>query len=195
MKKLVFATNNNHKLREILQLLPPDIELLSLNDIGCYDEIPETGPTLETNAAQKSFYIWDRYGVNCFADDTGLEVEALNNDPGVYSARYAGEAKDPNANIDKVLEKLKNEANLKARFRCVISLIIDGEEKQFEGIVNGAILHERHGASGFGYDPIFQPDGYDLSFAEMSAADKNRISHRGRAVEKMVKYLNSEIVR
>jgi XTP/dITP diphosphohydrolase len=189
MKKLVFATNNSHKLRELSQIMPPDIELLSLEDIGCADEIPETGPTLEINAAQKSFYIWNKYGLNCFADDTGLEVEALGNEPGVYSARYAGEARDANANIIKVLENLNNSSNRKARFRCVISLVIDGYEIQFEGIVNGAISTEKFGSSGFGYDPIFIPDGYDQSFAELSPEVKNSISHRGLAVMKLVEYL------
>ncbi len=189
MKKLVFATNNDHKLRELKQLLPADIELLSLNDIGCYEDIPETGLTLEVNAAQKSFYIWDKYRTNCFADDTGLEVEALSNEPGVYSARYAGEDKNSGANILKVLEKMTDKPNRKARFRCVISLVIDGKEYQFEGVVEGQILYENHGKAGFGYDPIFMPDGYKLSFAEMSADDKNRMSHRGRAVKKLVEYL------
>lgn len=189
MRKLVFATNNDHKLRELKQILPSEFELLSLNDIGCTDDIPETGTTLEVNAAQKSFYIWDRFGINCFADDTGLEIEALGNEPGVYSARYAGEDRSATANMLKVLEKMANEANRKARFRCIISLIIDGEEKQFEGIVDGVILNEKRGETGFGYDPIFMPDGYDQSFAEMSADDKNQISHRGRAVMKLVDYL------
>ena len=172
-----------------MQIVPPGIELLSLNDIGCIDDIPETGPTLETNAAQKSFYIWEKYGINCFADDTGLEIEALGNEPGVYSARYAGEERSANANIIKVLDKLKNEPNRKARFRCVISLILDGHEKQFEGVVEGVILTEKHGESGFGYDPVFMPDGYHQSFAEMLEAEKNQISHRGRAVMKLVEYL------
>ena len=191
MEKLVFATNNSHKLRELSQIMPPDIELLSLEDIGCADEIPETGPTLEINAAQKSFYIWNKYGLNCFADDTGLEIEALGNEPGVFSARYAGEARDANANIIKVLENLNNNSNRKARFRCVISLVIDGYEIQFEGIVNGAISTEKFGNSGFGYDPIFIPDGYDRSFAELSPEIKNAISHRGLAVMKLVDYLRN----
>lgn len=191
MRKLVFATNNDHKLRELKEILSSEFELLSLNDIGCTDDIPETGTTLEVNAAQKSFYIWDKYGINCFADDTGLEIEALGNEPGVYSARYAGEARNATDNMLKVLEKLKNEINRKARFRCVISLIIDGEEKQFEGIVEGKILNEKHGAAGFGYDPIFMPDGYSQSFAQMSAVDKNQVSHRGRAVKKLVDYLKN----
>ena len=189
MRKLVFATNNDHKLRELKQILPSEFELLSLNDIGCTDDIPETGPTLEINAAQKSFYIWDKYGIDCFADDTGLEIEVLENEPGVYSARYAGEERSATANMLKVLAKMADETNRKARFRCVVSLIIGGEEKQFEGIVDGTILNEKRGETGFGYDPIFLPDGYNYSFAEMSAEDKNQISHRGRAVMKLVDYL------
>ena len=192
MEKLIFATNNSHKLRELSQIMPREIELLSLNDIGCDDEIPETGPTLEINAAQKSFFIWDKYGLNCFADDTGLEIEVLGNEPGVYSARYAGEARDANANITKVLENLHNESNRKARFRCVISLVINGQETQFEGIVDGKIATEKHGTSGFGYDPVFMPDGYDQSFAELSPEVKNGISHRGRAVMKLVEYLKRD---
>ncbi|MCX6237566.1 MAG: non-canonical purine NTP diphosphatase [Bacteroidia bacterium] len=191
MKKLVFATNNDHKLRELRQILPSEFDLLNLNDIGCTDEIPETGTTLEVNAAQKSFYIWNKYGINCFADDTGLEIESLGNEPGVYSARYAGEERSAAANMMKVLEKMEGESNRNARFRCVISLVIDGEEKQFEGIVNGKILTKKHGEAGFGYDPIFMPDGYNLSFAEMPADDKNQISHRGRAVMKLVDYLKN----
>lgn len=191
MHKLVFATNNDHKLRELRQILSSEFELLSLNDIGCADDIPETGNTLEANAAQKSFYIWDKYGIDCFADDTGLEIEALGNEPGVYSARYAGEGRNATDNMLKVLEKMKNETNRNARFRCVISLILDGKERQFEGIVEGKILTEKHGDAGFGYDPIFMPDGFKQSFAEMSADDKNRISHRGRAVMKLVDYLKN----
>ena len=191
MRNLVFATNNDHKLRELQQILPSEFELLSLNDIGCTDDIPETGTTLEANAVQKSFYIWDKYGINCFADDTGLEIEVLGNEPGVYSARYAGQDRSATANMLKVLRKMANESNRKAHFRCVISLVIDGKEKQFEGIVEGMILTEQHGEAGFGYDPIFMPDGYNLSFAEMSADDKNLISHRGRAVMKLVDYLKN----
>jgi len=191
MRKLVFATNNDHKLRELKQILSSEFELLSLNEIGCTDDIPETGTTLEANAAQKSFYIWNKYGVNCFADDTGLEIEALGNEPGVYSARYAGEGRDASDNMLKVLEKMKYETNRNARFRCVISLVINGEEEQFEGIVEGEILTEKHGVAGFGYDPIFMANGFNQSFAEMSADDKNKISHRGRAVMKLVEYLKN----
>jgi len=191
MHKLVFATNNDHKLRELRQILSSEFELLSLNDIGCADDIPETGTTLEANAAQKSIYIWDKYGIDCFADDTGLEIEALGNEPGVYSARYAGEGRNAFDNMLKVLEKMKNETDRNARFRCVISLILDGKERQFEGIVEGTILTEKHGDAGFGYDPIFKPHGFKQSFAEMSADDKNQISHRGRAVMKLVDYLKN----
>ena len=191
MRKLVFATNNDHKLRELQQILPAEFELLSLNDIGCYEDIPETGPTLEINAGQKSFYIWNKYGLNCFADDTGLEIEALSNEPGVYSARYAGEDKSATANMTKVLGQMVSQTNRKARFRCVISLVMDGQENQFEGIVEGSILAERHGQDGFGYDPIFMPDGYSTSFAEMSSSEKNQISHRRRAVEQLVGYLRN----
>jgi XTP/dITP diphosphohydrolase len=191
MEKLVFATNNDHKLTELRQILPPEFELLSLNDIGCTDDIPETGTTLEDNSTQKSFYIWNKYGINCFADDTGLEIEAIGNEPGIYSARYAGDDRSATANMLKVLEKMAGETNRKARFRCVISLVIDGKEKQFEGIVEGKLLTERQGKAGFGYDPIFVPNGYNHSFAEMPADDKNRISHRGRAVMKLVDYLKN----
>lgn len=187
--KLVFATNNEHKLYEIKQLLDESIELLSLNDIDCKDDIPENQDTLEGNASEKSFYIYHKYGVNCFADDTGLEIEALNGEPGVYSARFAGEQRSAENNMNLVLDKLSIINNRKARFRTVISLVIDGRETQFEGIVEGHILKEKRGKTGFGYDPIFQPDESNLSFAEMSLEEKNKISHRGRAVQKLVEYL------
>jgi len=190
--KLVFATNNPHKLQEINQLLDDSIELLSLSDINCFEEIPENQETIEGNAAEKSFYIWNKYGINCFADDTGLEIEALNGEPGVYSARYAGEEKSPEKNMDLVLQKLSEIKNRKARFKTVISLVMDGKETQFEGIVNGRILEEKRGKTGFGYDPIFQPEESHLSFAEMSMDEKNKISHRGRAVQKLVDYLTHQ---
>jgi len=190
--KLVFATNNPHKLQEINQLLDDSTELLSLSDINCFEEIPENQETIEGNAAEKSFYIWNKYGINCFADDTGLEIEALNGEPGVYSARYAGEEKSPEKNIDLVLQKLSEIKNRKARFKTVISLVMDGKETQFEGIVNGRILEEKRGKTGFGYDPIFQPEESHLSFAEMSMDEKNKISHRGRAVQKLVDYLTHQ---
>lgn len=189
--ELVFATNNKHKLTELQAILGNRIKLLSLNDIGCNEEIPEDQATLEGNASQKAFFIYDKFGFNCFADDTGLEIEALNGEPGVFSARYAGEEKSAEANMDKVLVGLFKINNRKARFRTVISLVIDGVEKQFEGIVGGKILDEKRGASGFGYDPIFQPDGFSQTFAEMDLTSKNKISHRGRAVEKLVLYLKN----
>lgn len=189
--ELVFATNNKHKLEELQAILGDQFKLLSLKDIGCNEEIPEEQETLEGNASQKSFFVYEKYGYNCFADDTGLEIEALNGEPGVYSARYAGEEKSAEANMNKVLEKLTKINNRNARFRTVISLIINGREKQFEGIVEGAILEEKKGDSGFGYDPIFQPTDFQLSFAEMPLSEKNKISHRGRAVQKLVSYLKS----
>lgn len=187
--KLVFATNNPHKLQEIKHLLGDLIELLNLKDINCDEDIPENQETIEGNAAEKSFYIWNKYGLNCFADDTGLEIEALSGEPGVYSARYAGEEKSPEKNMDLVLQKLSEIKNRKARFKTVISLVIDGREVQFEGIVNGRILEEKRGKTGFGYDPIFLPEESHLSFAEMPMDEKNKISHRGQAVQKLVDYL------
>lgn len=188
--ELVFATNNQHKIKEISPLINGSFRLLSLNDIKCFEEIPETSETIAGNASQKSHYIWDKFSINCFADDTGLEIEALNGEPGVYSARYAGKACSFQDNIDKVLEKMQGENNRKARFRTVISLIIDGNEMHFEGIVNGTILSEKKGIEGFGYDPIFQPEGYDITFAEMILEEKNKISHRGIATRKLVDFLN-----
>lgn len=190
---LVFATNNQHKLKELQAILGDEFHLLSLKDIGCDEEIPEEQETLEGNASQKSFFIYNKYGYNCFADDTGLEIAALNGEPGVYSARYAGEEKSAEANMKKVLEKMTKINRRKARFRTVISLIIKGEEQLFEGIVDGKILTEKRGNSGFGYDPIFEPDGFDLSFAEMELSEKNKISHRGRAVQKLVSYLKENV--
>ena len=189
--ELVFATNNQHKLEELQAILGNKIKLLSLNDIGCTDEIPEEQPTLEGNAAQKAFYVYNKFGFNCFADDTGLEIEALNGEPGVFSARYAGEAKNAQANMDKVLLLMEKIKNRKARFRTVISLVIDGAETQFEGVVDGEILTAKQGEKGFGYDPLFMPAGFRKTFAEMNMEEKNSISHRGRAVEKLVRYLNS----
>ncbi len=187
--ELVFATNNKHKLEELQAILGNEIKLLSLKDIGCTEEIPEEQPTLEGNANQKSTYVFKKFGYPCFADDTGLEIDALNGEPGVYSARYAGEEKSAEANMNKVLKKLAKINNRKARFRTVISLIINDKENQFEGVVEGEILTEKKGDSGFGYDPIFQPNGFKTTFAQMNLADKNKISHRGRAVEKLVEYL------
>jgi len=189
--ELVFATNNKHKLEELQSILGDKIKLLSLKDIGCHEEIPEEQPSLEENANQKSTYVYEKYGYSCFADDTGLEIEALNGEPGVFSARYAGEEKNAQANMNKVLHKLAKIKNRNARFRTVISLIINGEEKQFEGIVEGVIIKEKRGAEGFGYDPIFQPKGFKETFAEMNLEDKNKISHRGRAVQGLIQYLQT----
>ena len=187
--KIVFATNNQHKLSEIRQILGGRVEVLSLNDIGCNVDIPETGSTLEENALQKAQYVYDHYHIDCFADDTGLEVDALNGAPGVYSARYAGDGHDSEANMTKLLNELGENNNRSARFRTVIALIQQGEVHEFEGIVNGQIISERRGGEGFGYDPIFQPDGYDQTFAELGLDIKNQISHRARATRKFAEYL------
>ena len=187
--KLVFATNNKHKLEEVRAIVGDRVEILSLNDIDCYDDIPETADTLQGNALIKARYIHEKYNVDCFADDTGLEVEALNGEPGVYSARYAGEECDSQANMHKLLENLTGENNRKAQFRTVIALIIKGEEKLFNGIVKGKISREKMGNSGFGYDPIFIPEGFSQSFAQMSSEMKNSISHRYRATEQLSNYL------
>ena len=188
--QIVFATNNAHKLSEIRQILGHKIEVLSLSDIGCHDDIPETGTTLEANALQKARYIRDKYGYDCFADDTGLEVDALGGEPGIYSARYAGgEGHDSEANMQKLLQKLDGEDNRTARFRTVIALLQGNEQKLFEGIVNGTITREKSGAEGFGYDPIFMPDGYDQTFAELGMDIKNRISHRARATAQLAAFL------
>jgi len=192
MHQLVFATNNPHKLRELGEILKGEFTLLSLHDISCSDDIPETGDTLEENASQKSFYIWERYHLDCFSDDTGLEVASLNNEPGVRSARYAGEGRNADDNVTKLLIEMKGIEKRNACFRCVISLIISGKEYLFEGRVDGEILTERKGIAGFGYDPVFCPEGYDQSFAEMDADLKNSMSHRGRAVEKLVRFLSEE---
>lgn len=192
MKEIVFATNNQHKLRELQQILGNRFKLLSLVDIGCNEDIPEESPTIEENSMDKAVYVFEKYGKDCFADDTGLEVEALDGRPGVISARYAGEEKNMDKNIEKVLSELDGKTNWKARFKTVISLIINGERYQFEGIVNGTIIKDKRGENGFGYDPVFVPDGYDITFAEMDADEKNKISHRGRAVQKLVDFLQSK---
>ena len=190
--KIVFATNNKHKLEEIKDILGKDFEIVSLAEIGCHEDIPETGTTLEENARQKSTYIVEYYNHDCFADDTGLEVDALNGEPGVHSARYAeGTDHDSEANMRKLLSKMSNVKDRTARFRTVISLIINGVEHQFEGRVEGRIATEKHGTEGFGYDPIFIPEGYDKSFAELGEEVKNQISHRARAVKKLAEYLSS----
>ena len=189
-RKLVFATNNAHKLEEVAAILGDKVELLSLNDIGCQTDIPETADTLEGNARQKSRYVYEHYGLDCFADDTGLEVESLGGAPGVYSARYAdGQGHDSQANMNKLLKEMEEKNDRKAQFRTIISLIEKGEERQFEGIVKGQITREKRGESGFGYDPIFQPDGYETTFAELGSDIKNRISHRARAVAALCDYL------
>lgn len=187
--KIVFATNNEHKLSEIRSILGDTIEVLSLKDIGCNVDIPETGTTLEENALQKAQYIYDHYHTDVFADDTGLEVDALGGAPGVYSARYAGDGHDSEANMTKLLHELGENNNRRARFRTVIALIQQGEVHEFDGIVNGDIIRERRGGEGFGYDPIFQPDGYDQTFAELGSEIKNTISHRARATQKLADYL------
>lgn len=190
--KIIFATNNKHKLEEIEDILGKDFEIVSLAEIGCHEDIPETGLTLEENARQKSTYIVEHYNHDCFADDTGLEVDALNGEPGVHSARYAeGTDHDSEANMRKLLSKMSNVKDRTARFRTVISLIINGVEHQFEGRVEGRIATEKHGTEGFGYDPIFIPEGYDKSFAELGEEVKNQISHRARAVKKLAEYLSS----
>lgn len=194
IKKLVFATNNAHKLDEIRAILGDKIEVLSLKDINCDADIPETADTLEGNAALKAEYIYKNYGLDCFADDTGLEVEALGGAPGVYSARYAGgDGHDSEANMRKLLKELDGEQNRKAQFRTAICLIEQGEEHLFEGIVKGSIIEQKRGVSGFGYDPVFMPEGYEETFAEMGNAEKNKISHRARAVEKLCEYLNGKV--
>lgn len=188
-RKLVVATNNAHKLEEISAILGDEMELLSLKDIQCFDEIPETSDTLEGNARQKAEYIYRNYGMDCFADDTGLEVETLGGAPGVFSARYAGDGHDSEANMQKLLQELKGKENRKAQFRTAICLIMEGKEYQFEGIVKGEIIKEKRGGAGFGYDPIFTPEGHDLTFAELGNEIKNTISHRARAVEALCKFL------
>jgi XTP/dITP diphosphohydrolase len=190
MQELVFATNNAHKLEEVAAKIAGKIKLLSLADIGCFDDIEETGTTFRENAAIKSRFIYDKYHLNCFGDDSGLEIDALDGAPGVYSARYSGEHGNHAANMDKVLANMEGLVNRAARFRTVISLIWDGNEHFFDGTVEGAIRLERSGTAGFGYDPIFQPDGYSITFAEMTMAEKNAISHRARAMEGLMGFLN-----
>ena len=199
-KLLIMATNNEHKLKEVRQILDyKDILIKGLEEVGCYDDIPETADTLEGNALLKARYMYSHYGVDCFADDTGLEVEALNGQPGVFTARFGqmngyGNSHDADANMQCLLDKLKGKGNRKARFRTVIALVCEGKEYIFEGIVEGEILTEKSGQEGFGYDPIFSPEGKGISFAEMSAEEKNQISHRGRAVEKLIAWLKKEYI-
>ena len=187
--KLVFATNNRHKLDEVRAIVGDKVEVLSLNDIGCHDDIPETADTLQGNALIKARYIYEKFGVDCFADDTGLEVETLDGAPGVFSARYAGEECNSEANMQKLLQNLTGKSNRNAQFRTVIALIIKGEEKLFNGIVKGTITEEKKGDSGFGYDPVFVPEGFSESFAQMSGDMKNSISHRYRATLELSNYL------
>ena len=187
--KLVFATHNLNKLKELKELVPGSLELLSLDAISCKEDIPETSSTIEGNALQKARYVKEKFGYDCFADDTGLEVAALDGAPGVYSARYAGEGKNNEANIDKLLKELNDKNNRQARFKTVIALILNGKEYLFEGICQGEILHKRAGEKGFGYDPVFRPDGYSQTFAQMDLHEKSSISHRGRATQKLIEFL------
>jgi XTP/dITP diphosphohydrolase len=186
--QLVFASNNKNKIKEIQLLVPQSIQVLSLEDIGCFEEIPETADTIEGNAIQKANYITEKYGYNCFADDTGLEVVALNGEPGVYSARYAGEQKDATDNMDKLLTNLKDKSNRTAQFKTVIALNLNGNQTQFTGIIKGKIIEEKLGTNGFGYDPIFVADGYTKTFAELTIEEKSTISHRGLAVKQLVAF-------
>ena len=185
----MFASHNRNKIQEVKDILGPDFELLGLDDIGCHDDIPEPYNTLEENAMTKARHVFMHYGKHCFADDTGLEVDALDGLPGVLSARYAGPGKNSLANVEKLLCELEGEINRKARFRTVVALILNGQEHLFEGIVKGTIIHEPRGDQGFGYDPVFIPDGYTITFAEMDAAEKNRISHRYAAIAKLAAFL------
>ena len=186
--KIVFATNNEHKLDEITKISRGKLEILSLSDINCHEEIPETGDTLKENALIKAKYVKDKFGLDCFADDTGLEVDALNNAPGIYSSRYAGPNCDPEDNMQKLLQDLQGLKNRKAQFRTVIALILNGKEYYFEGVVKGEIIHQKKGSNGFGYDPIFKPIGYDKTFGELPEKIKNSLSHRAIATQKLVDF-------
>ena len=190
--KLVFASNNKNKIQEIQALVPNTIQIVSLEDIGCTEDIPETADTIEGNAILKANYVTEKYGYDCFADDTGLEVDALNGAPGVYSARYAGEQKDANDNMDKLLSELKDKSNRKANFKTVIALNLNGKQNLFTGIINGKIIEEKIGTNGFGYDPIFVADGFDKTFAELSMEEKSTISHRGIAVKELILFLQKQ---
>ena len=187
--KICFATNNSKKIEEVTAALDTDLEIVSLQEIGCWEELPETGNTLQDNAFQKARYVKENYGVNCFADDTGLEVLALDGAPGVYSGRFAGEPRSDDRNISLLLEKMEGKDDRKARFRTVIALILDGEEYSFEGTAEGEILDKKVGAGGFGYDPVFRPIGFDRTFAELTMGEKNEISHRGKAVRALISFL------
>jgi len=188
--KLVFATHNLNKLKEVQELVPSHIELLSLTDINCYDDIPETEPTIEGNAKLKADYVRNNYGLNCFADDTGLEVLALDGAPGVFSARYAGPENNAEANMAKLLQNLEDKEDRSAQFKTVIALSLNNSEMSFTGICEGKIIEQARGEKGFGYDPIFQPNGYQQTFAEISSEEKGRISHRGKAIRQLISYLN-----
>ncbi|EJL61342.1 non-canonical purine NTP diphosphatase [Flavobacterium sp. CF136] len=188
---LVFASNNKNKIKEIQSILPETIKILSLEEIGCYEEIPETADTIEGNAILKANYVTEKYGYDCFADDTGLEVTALNDDPGVYSARYAGEQRDANDNMKKLLEALSGKSDRSAQFKTVIALNLKGKQSLFTGIAKGTIILNKTGNQGFGYDPIFQPENYSETFAELSSEVKNKISHRGKATRQLIDFLNS----
>ncbi len=190
--KLVFASNNKNKIQEIQALVPNTIQIVSLEDIGCTEDIPETADTIEGNAILKANYVTEKYGYDCFADDTGLEVEALNGAPGVYSARYAGEQKDANDNMDKLLSELKDKTNRKANFKTVIVLNLNGNQNLFTGIINGKIIEEKIGTNGFGYDPIFVAEGFDKTFAELTMEEKSTISHRGIAVKELILFLQKQ---
>ncbi|MDA8994258.1 RdgB/HAM1 family non-canonical purine NTP pyrophosphatase [Schleiferiaceae bacterium] len=190
--KLVFATHNPGKLQEVRELLAPDYEVIGLSELGDHEDIEETALTLEGNAWIKARTVWQKHGLSCFSDDTGLEIEVLDGAPGVFSARFAGPDKDPQANMDKVLDELKGQRNRKARFRTAVALVLNDEEFLFEGTVNGEITTVQSGAKGFGYDPIFSPNGYDSTFAEMDAPTKNAISHRGLAIKKLVAFLKTD---
>ena len=192
MKKLCFASNNAHKIEEIQALLGEKFKILTLNDINCHEELAETQATLKGNSLQKAAYIYEKYKINCFADDSGLEVDALNGEPGVYSARYAGEHGNHAKNMKKLLKNLQGIENRNAQFRAIITLIFEGKIHQFEGKIRGKIIDEKRGLHGFGYDPIFVPEGYRTTFAEMTLAEKNPISHRGLAVEKLIGFLAND---
>jgi len=187
--KIIFASNNKNKVQEIQNQLPEFIQIITLEEIGCTEEIAETADTIEGNALLKANYVTEKYGLPCFADDTGLEIEALNGAPGVYSARYAGEDKNAEKNMNLVLEKMQNEPNRKAQFKTVIALNINDQQYLFTGIITGEIRKEKTGANGFGYDPIFEPENIGKTFAEMTLEEKNKLSHRGRAVEQLIEFL------
>lgn len=190
--KLVFATNNQNKVNEVQSLLPEHITILSLKDINCDEDIPETQPTIEGNAIQKAQYVKEHYGYDCFADDTGLEVHALNGEPGVFSARYAGSQRNADDNMNKLLNELENKEDRSAHFKTVVALILNGEQHTFPGICEGTIIKEKRGEKGFGYDPIFMADGFTETFAQISLAEKNRVGHRGKAVQKLIDFLNTK---